>query len=149
MTTSGYLNTYGLEKACVKSTGKCFYNVKHDWPEDSSKTAENLLNICQDAGLDRPLPVNDDENGVMQKLCPASLIGIVSCHGANKSDWCDVKHPNGARVKYLKWGPGEGSSPKEVASGRRGIGSLWFDASRGDSNAGQTTCCEYNPRASQ
>ena len=130
-------------KACVESTGKCFYNIKYDWPEDNSKTAENLLKKCQDLGLDRPLPINDDENDVMQQLCTSSLIGIVSCHGDGKLDWCDVKSPNGARVTYLKWGPGEGDSPKEVASGNRHARPLWMDLGRGDANSGQTTCCEY------
>ena len=138
-------NTRGFAKACVKSTGKCFYNIMYNWPEDSSKTAQNLLKRCQDLGLDRPLPINDDENVAMQKLCPASLIGIVSCHGSGTSDWCDVKAHNGVRLKYLKWHGSEGSSPKQVASGLRSASPSWFDASREDGNAGQTTCCEYIP----
>ena len=125
------------------STGKCFYNIDYDWPEDTSKTPENLLKKCQAVGLDRPLPINDDENDAMMKLCPASLIGLISCHGNGHLDWCDVKAPNGERASYLKWISGEGSSPKQVASGNRHAGSLWFDAGRGDANAGQTTCCEY------
>ena len=144
--TTGYSNTHAFKKSCVESTGTCFYNIGYDWPESNEKSPENLLKKCKDYGLDRPLPVNDKENDAMLNLCPNALIGIISCHGDGVLDWCDVKTPNGARVQYLKWYGGEGNSPKQVASGNRHLGTKWFDASAGDANAGQTTCCEYRSR---
>ena len=141
--TTGYSNTRGFKKSCVESTGTCFYNIDYDWPETDEKAPENLLKKCQEYGLDRPLPINDKENEAMQALCLNSMIGIVSCHGDGPLDWCDVKTPTGARVKYLNWRDGEGSSPKKVASGHRHMGTQWWDASPGDANAAQTTCCEY------
>ena len=94
--------------------------------------------------MDRPLPVNDNENVVMQTLCPASMIGIIACLGSGQADWCDVKTPNGPRVSYTKWRGSEGSSPRELASGGAdiGMGTDWFDAGRSDARGARTTCCQ-------
>ena len=83
----------------------------------------------------------------MQSLCPASMIGIVSCGGEGVRDWCDVKTPNGPKAKYLPWHGGEGASPKQVASGGQDLnmGEKWFDAGRGDVRSARTTCCELGP----
>ena len=100
----------GWSQACA-SSGKCFININYNYPEDSTKTPQNLLSRCQGLGMDRPLPINDNENVVMQTLCPASMIGIIACLGSGQADWCDVKTPNGPRVIYTKWRGSEGSSP--------------------------------------
>jgi hypothetical protein len=50
-----------------------------------------LLDRCQALGLDRPLPISDEENVAQQGLCPNSLIGdlpapsTLACHHASTS----------------------------------------------------------------